>query len=640
MPGPFYFAWIPGPEEYNATYHAVEDEQIVSFQMTHAEGEFPNLQITIKNPRVGLLSRNVWAWLSRDKNWQPAGSWTPDYQPLFMGRLIGIPNTINKEMVTLELNARPINYAAQREAVADTLRVAPFWDPVFVDEQRWTDPDAVLEAYARLWHIDRVTHVVTTSDIIAGEDGTETFTPAEIPYDSVELSINTPPIRSVYVEGAVNWRQRSAGAVVLTDKSIKCLTGGSLIQDWPKPGASLGGGYIAGGDTYTIDLWRTEDAFTASSTVTWSNPNEKHNTGDTMSTSQSITWPVHHSFFTGLLTRQTEAGIGKSSVNSTTVHVMDWMVRCRLTVDYAADRSRSEYARFVMTANIQPIMTDDGDEEVHEIKVSGNDISLPLFGNDMPLNDQASASYFETDRGQTSLQYLLALGRAYLLSSARCIETKVVIPFNRAVELSCRKNAIIQDPRLPGGQAVGKIKEYGFSVDGNSGQIMGHVVIASAVGYGGAVDEVTGDPTYVEEGYVNIGYQQYDNQVVVLPGGDVGYQVPLFAGEDDGLRFPLTKEQIVISEAWSGDYATQLAAVEAAMPSEVAYANFGRVVTLEQLDMQREIAKSLIDEAIKAVPVTYSVTLKNLEGEFVNAYDVTVIPLEIPKQIDLEFSAS
>jgi hypothetical protein len=150
----------------------------------------------------------VWAWLSWDKNWQPSGTWTPDYVPLFLGRLIGVPNMLNKEIITLDLVARPQDLQEQRIQVANELRVLPYFDPVWISADRWNDPDAVLEGYSRLWHFDRITHEVTTSDLIVGEEGTEEFREDEIPYNSVEMSLGQAPFRAVRVEGSVSWAQQ------------------------------------------------------------------------------------------------------------------------------------------------------------------------------------------------------------------------------------------------------------------------------------------------------------------------------------------------------------------------------------------------------------------------------------------------
>jgi len=141
MAGPFYFAWITASETtFDPSLHNREDEDVFGFTVEHSEGDFAGLEIEIRNPRVGLLApaRKVHAFLSYD-----TGS---EIKPLFHGRLVGIPDDINQEVVRLQFTARPDDYTAQKAALASTLKVLPYYDPVFVAKDKWEDPDAVLEA--------------------------------------------------------------------------------------------------------------------------------------------------------------------------------------------------------------------------------------------------------------------------------------------------------------------------------------------------------------------------------------------------------------------------------------------------------------------------------------------------------------
>src|SRR5262245_50777709 len=99
MPGPFYFAWVDPSTLFDAGAHAVNDEDIVRFSVSHTEGDFAQLSIDVRNPRVGLLApaRKVWAWLS----YSASGG---DPVPLFFGRLIGVPDNFNLEVVTLNFS--------------------------------------------------------------------------------------------------------------------------------------------------------------------------------------------------------------------------------------------------------------------------------------------------------------------------------------------------------------------------------------------------------------------------------------------------------------------------------------------------------------------------------------------------------
>ena len=110
--------------------------------------------------------------------------------------------------MTLAFTARPADYNAQKQALAETLKVAPFWDPIWIDPDQRDDPDVVLEARSQLWHIDRVTHA---GDGLRrpgrrGRRSTE-FAESDVFYDSVAVRLNQPPLRTVTVDGQVHWTQ-------------------------------------------------------------------------------------------------------------------------------------------------------------------------------------------------------------------------------------------------------------------------------------------------------------------------------------------------------------------------------------------------------------------------------------------------
>lgn len=650
MSGPFFLKWIATPVAFNVGTHGVDDENVFGFTMSHNEGEYPSLSIQIENPRVGLLSRPVWAWLSWDKAWVYGESHTPDIVPLFLGRLIGVPNSLNKAIITLDFISRPLDHAAQREALAETLRVLPYYDPLWVKADRWTDPDAVLEGYSKLWHFDRITGVVSVSDILVGEDGVEEYQASEIPNESVNFTLSQAPFRMVSVEGTAGWEQQFSGSVPITKGSLKTYTGGSLVDDWPENEKSLGSGYIAR-NSFCKDVWGTADVKTGSYDIQVTNQNEKHSPGDTVSASASGTLPLNllPATYSGPiesipysiwpLTLQTDAGIGKASVNRTFAYIQKWFVAYQLEIGYEAKRGRTETANFVMQAHIQPVLSDEGEVEIHEIKVSSNNVDEPLPNEVLPIGDLARASFFETERGQQSLQYLMCLARSALIMASRCVEISATIPFERAIDLSCRKMAIINDPGLPGGQALGKVKEYSFTADGDTGEMIGKVVIASSIGYGDALEEEVGEPTYVAEGYVNVGYQQYAGQVVVIGTGDIAYEVPEFAGADDGLRYPLKKKDIVISETWHGSLAAQQAYIDTgALVGPIIAPGYSWGIGDEDRRTSQERLEEATEHLQTVLPTWYELKLKNINGKFTNAYNVTVYDLELPKQIDLEFT--
>lgn len=621
----FNFAWVDASETTFGDSHKREDEKCIAFAIEHSEGEFATLNASIKNPRIGLLApaRKTWAWLSYGNT------------PIFFGRLVGVPNDLHQEVVTLVFTARPADFASQKATLAEALRVLPFYDPVFLSEDAQADPDTVLEGRPELWTIDRVTGVVSTSNILVGEDGLESFAANEVPRDSVRVTIGNVPIRNVTVDGQVNWKQTASGAMNMNTGTVLTYTGKSLISDWPKPGASLGGGWKCVASFANDDL-NVDGTDVLSTSVSWSNGADKHAPGDTLSTSiSSSRAPVRGDSVVVPLTLASKSGVGEASVESTQLRVPQWQVSTSLIIGYDAARDRKEHARFTLSADMQPIVTLPGDEESLILNMSGTDVGVPLLSGEVPIGDLSRRSYFSTDRGLQSLEYLLCLARTRLLMASRAVTIEWTCSFSRALALSLRKNAKLFDDRLPGGSATGKITKYAISGDGPSGVIMGSVTAGCAVGYGGALEAEDGDPLYCEEGYVAVNYQAYDNQVVVLDASDVGYTVPTDAPDDDGLIFPLTKSQVVLSEGWQGSADVQALAIQGAGVIPDTRYN-GAADPQPAFDAATQIPP-LIEATLKNAAVWYGLTLKGLDGgPFETVYDVDVTVLKIPKGIDLE----
>ena len=259
----FYFAWVDPPSTAGVpTFlpeYARSDEVIFAFQLAHNEGEFPVLTIEIENPRAGLLaaSRGRWAYFSWDGG---AGG----LEPLFYGRVVGAPEGSGMETVGLTLIARPPDFAAQKEAVADGLRVLPFYDPVWISAELRDDPDVVLQARSALWHIDRLSLEVSASDFTVGEVG-----PVEVSHlrDGFDIRFVKTPGRQVRIKCEVSWPQTAVGSVDVTQSIaaafraagaprsgyISTYTGQGLLRTWPLGGVEIGGGWKVG----AVDLRRS-----------------------------------------------------------------------------------------------------------------------------------------------------------------------------------------------------------------------------------------------------------------------------------------------------------------------------------------------------------------------------------------------
>jgi hypothetical protein len=583
----FYFAWVDASETTFGPEHEREDEEVFGFTISHDEGRFPGLVIQIINPRVGLLApgRQLWAWLA----WK--GDSTDGAEPLFFGRLVGIPQDMQEEIIALEFIARPQNVESQVLALAETLRVAPYWDPIWIAPELRDDPDAVLEARPALWHYDRVTHLVSISDINSGEDGIIDLTEDDL-FD-VRVSPRQVPGRRVECTGEVFWDQDAVGVVDLTaallkaakdqnsgnGQNIDTYTGGGLALDWPEEGDSIGGG------------WSVGESFVKRGNGLW----------------------VPVEFETVILN---DGNVGDFP---------SWSFRPVFKARYDASRSRSERVRFTLQADVQPIVTEPGDEEVIRLSFASQQLNEPLDQHtdateeQDPIGDARRSSYFKTDRGRQSLEYLIAACRARLLARARCVEITFETPWENGLQLSCRKNVRVTDPRIPGGEATGKVTSYALSCDGDSGELVCRVTIGCTAGEGNTVSAAAGTPDYVEDGYVEDGYQTFTGQLVMPIAGEVTYadfsSQPI---DDDGIDFFNMNAAAVVEDITiEGTKAEQRAVLQA--------------------------FKNDFNEAVKALNQVFTritVELRPLNtGPFETEFAITVSDLMIPKTIDLEATA-
>lgn len=383
--GPFYFAWVFGDETTFTDDMHVMDEDIFSVDIKHDEGQVPTMEIEIRNPRVGLLNphRKVWAWLA----YQTSDGHTV---PLFFGVLIGMPTNLFAETITLMFQARSHTFILDKQAVAETMKVRPYWDPVFLDGNKRDNPDAILEGWSSLWHVDRTSLEITASDILVGEDGTAVFTRDDAFYDSVKMTIGQPPLTNVLVQATVNWTQRTIGNIDGPPVNLTSYTGGSFLSDWPKAGTSLGGGWTVE-SSFVNDVYKVEQTPMSSSSSTWTNNDPNAADGDTTSMSNSATYPalLSPNPLTALITATSQSGIcdpdadppvnRPATVSVTGMVVPLWFLNCSWNLRYDAKRQFSEFLYFNVLTNTQSVLASPLVEQNTEtITISGSNVGEPL----------------------------------------------------------------------------------------------------------------------------------------------------------------------------------------------------------------------------------------------------------------------
>jgi hypothetical protein len=398
------FAWVDRTDATFSEDFLREDEKVFSLKIEHNEGEAATATVEIKNPGVGLLApgRKAWAWIS----WQDDDT-AGTIHPLFFGQLVAIPSDLFKTVITITLIARPIDLAARKLALAQTLKVAPYFDAEWVAAEHRNDPDTVLEGYSRRWHIDRVSHAVTTSDIILGEDGTESFGEDESFYDDVSLTFDKTPLGSVGVTATVKWKQRASGTVFMGYQNIRTYTGDGLINEWPRPYAQIGSGWSAGAGCRVKDVLAVGATEPQQFSYSWQSHAKEHLDGDIISVSES--GQKKPSNFVGYLaivedtssivagwpsisvevTPNDPSAPSKSDVYSGTAPssshtqrqagLWQWTVATALELRYDADRDRTESLSFALAADVQDVIGAVSNiYETEQITISGHDVGTAI----------------------------------------------------------------------------------------------------------------------------------------------------------------------------------------------------------------------------------------------------------------------
>jgi hypothetical protein len=571
-----YFAWVDlvgGAAPAFSSAHHVQDEDVFSFVVSHAEGEFPQLSIEVRNEGVGLLSpgRKRWAWLSRDLGAGPV--------PLFFGRVVGTPDQIAEGVQRLLLIARPFDWREQKDALADSLRTLPQYDPIWIGEDSRNDPDVVLQARSAMWHTDRLTGEMTISDHIVGESG-----PLAVNHyrDGLQTRFVTAANRKVRVRGEVIWEQSGFGTVDITEPllvasrdagspysgMIGTYTGEGLIRDWPEVGTRIGGGWEVGQIT---------------------------------------------------LTREDGKSVGRRHL---TVNADDgtsgrfplWAVRPTMEVTWVVSRQYVETVTFEMSAEIQPLIVGADEDDPLEIVLQSSAVSEPIDGV-VPIEDLRRRSYFQTDRGINSIQYLVERARATLRAQARAVEVAAEIPFSEAIQLSCRHSATITDPRLPGGVATGKVVAYSFGIDGATGDQFGSVSIGCCIGTDGSLSATPPSSGYFESGYADSGYDLATGQIT-LDSADTawGFEGSIEINDDGVILEQIDSTNSILSFTAANLAPTQAAALGGSFADVYAAA-----------------------EAMNEVPTTFALEMVPLDGlSFQTDYTLLVEDLVLPRQIDLE----
>jgi hypothetical protein len=328
------------------------------------------------------------------------------------------------------------------------------------------------------------------------------------------------------VTGTVSWTQEAEGSIDVTETIvqafarsgsgyphafainaygaaggglIQCLCGDGLKSDWPRPGTSIGGGWsLATRNDYSgYPLCYILDA-TDPTAGGW------------------IQQTFYHVTYAGLGPKPpSQAGNTQDQSNvNVYMHPYDqlsvWfplnVYKVRMVLNYKANRTRTETVTAVVAAGVQPELSDSTESDREAISLTSEYVGEAVDPEGaIPIGSPARRTYFQTERGAASFEYLLLAARAKMRARARSVDIAFAVDWQTALGIGLRHSVRYFDRRVPGGVAIGKVKSYRLHA-GTAG-MLGEFTIGCTIGTATAISPQAGAPSYVDDGYVNPGYQ-------------------------------------------------------------------------------------------------------------------------------------
>ncbi|MEN8237081.1 MAG: hypothetical protein ABFQ95_06020 [Pseudomonadota bacterium] len=538
----FSFAWIDTHESFDPQLHCKEEEKIFSLQIRQREGGLAAAQITVANPKVGLLGQ------ARKRY----GLITYQKQLIFRGRVVGMPVHIEGEAVRLLLIAQPEDYHRQLQQLMQTLKTPPYWDELFVHDATKYRPLEALEARSALYYCSRTSGKVSISDIFTGNQHIDLG--GNFFRNSLQVRVNEAPLSSVTVELSAQWSQQGYGTCDITPQLLaqfpygllSTYTGKDLEAKWWKQGEKIGrtGYWVESSYLKEVSPPYTGilNLYPKLSPKLWA-PAKK--VGEPP---QQIRLKRHWyqaELRLGWHYQQTRCEVARFTLNHSTQPLMPASPRTRhlrfrlqkivgLSHAWRAQHGYTRGFRVVHEDKIYRCLRRHRSGEVFENKY------WRCLGQGSHSDPQSSrANFFTTDRGRQAILHSLERAKAHLAASARAITIKLHAPFDTLCNITTDHSVTVADERLPGGRATGKVMGYRLCVEGKSGKRWVEVELGVSIGAKQILFEGASKPTslYVESNYVQPDFQvDLGQKTTTQSGVELGYW--RHQGTSKGVLYP------------------------------------------------------------------------------------------------------
>ncbi len=484
-----YFALVNDGEAFDPVTHAREDLTVFDLAISQREGEFARADLQVWNPRAALPANRLYI--------------SEDGVLLFSGEVSRAPRGQVSERIRIEVIGRPSDADARLATLVEGLKVAPYYDPLFVASGDADDAGTVLTGHGKVLAWGRVSGDVSAVDFLSGSS-TVALTPFRGSV-SVDVADDVPATASYSMK--VQWGQLRKETYGPFDelKEIKTLTPDGLLKNWPKVGTSLGGGFSVTRSSVEETSYdfrkkgKSDDPFVKNredlerfvdvkpdelDPVVLADGKWKQVAEKATLAADLVIQNVYEIRRTETATVSVSAGV-QAVIRSGSAE--DEALDLQDITQSDAVSSWAPRVEYLVGAQV----LDGGNVyEAREDHISGA-VRTPgrwnLVGESSYLSSRRVYSFFRTSRGQAAIDHAVERLKARLRYAARAVRISFDCAMPDPASITADMTATISDPALPGGSATGRVVGYDLEWGGGRKQARIEMACAAGTGIGAAL---------------------------------------------------------------------------------------------------------------------------------------------------------
>ena len=505
----FTATWVKDDAVFDQYSHYENTEVLLNLEICEQEGQYPWARALIKNPRCGLYNqkryRRIFIMVQQQDNLPLL---------LFDGYVMSAPLALTGEAIEVIFVAQPRDATQQRQQLQQQLKVAPYWDTLYVPPEKVDDIVEILDARSALLYWSRTGEPLRLTDIFWGSQRVNR--PLNIFRDRFTIHLNRTILTAIHVHVTATWTQHYRGRTNISYHLRRLFPGGlintltpkSLQDKWWQPHSSLKHSHYWIEESYLQPILAPATGvlglYPQTSPQIMLSPYDPLNkTRKPFGVALKRQWfrsklvlgwsyrqkRVEHIKFT--LQQRTQSHDNQGQAADHHIRTLNLHLQ---SLDSASHHRASSWQRQTLYCKDDRI----GHQGQH-FKALKDHLSNTKFSTDLGLwqseniisadHHNYQASFFNTTRGLEAVDHALAIARAHLAASARALEIKVEAPFHDVMTLTCDHSIRVDDERLPGGHAWGKVKALRLIVDGESGILKGQLTLGCSIGLDDAQQE-------------------------------------------------------------------------------------------------------------------------------------------------------